>query len=259
MNASLPRWTRYLNLAVILSLAIGLLSACGSVNVEQTYPLESVSGEGNQTSYVYRAAGETVPEVANALAEQKKPQQMSAEDAERMFLVYADQIIHVQQDPDQPDDTLVEVDSTEYVRQNYSPSFLEGYLLASLIGDLFDSKTRSYGNYRGYSSKTTNPPASGSYRAPTANDTKAAPPLTVEKKGSIFKRSATADTGGVGSGGLFSKKSDGSSSSSGSAGTITRGSEGSGSSGKSSSSWTKPRKSGAPKTKIGGFGRVKRR
>jgi hypothetical protein len=253
-------WIRLVNLIVIFALVGGLLSACGSVNVEETYPLESVSRNGDQTSYVYRAEGETVPEVAKALAEKKKPEQMSEEDPDHMFLVYSDQLIHVQKDPEHAEDTLIEVDSTEYVRQNYSPSFLEGYLLASVIGSLFDSVGRSggYGDYRGYGSKTYYPPASGSYRAPTASDTKDAPPITVQKKGSIIKRSSSADTGGVGSGGLFGKKS-GSSSSSGSKGSIIRNDESDKSGSKKSSGWLKPRKSGVPKTRVGGFGRIKRR
>lgn len=259
MDSPRRRWTSWIHYTVILALVVTLLSACGTVNVEQSYPLESVNGSGNSTSYVYRAAGETVPEVASELAAQKKPQQQSPEDEERMFLVYSDQVIHVQKDPNNPEDTLIEVDSTEYVRQNYSPSFLEGYLLASLIGSLFDNVPRgSYGDYRGYGSQTTNPPKTGTYRAPTASDTKAAPPMTVSKKGSIFKRVTGGDSAGVGSDGVFGKKKQDSSSGTGTTGSITRNKNGS--SGKSGSSgWLSPRKSGSPKTKIGGSGRITRR
>lgn len=256
-----PRWRKWasrLHLTIILALVVTLLSACGSLNVEQTYPLESVSKDGGQTSYVYRAAGETVPEVAKELKDKKSPQQMSKEDLDHMFLVYSDQIIHVQKDEQNPADSLVEVDSKEYVRQNYSPSFLEGYLLASLVGSLFDSSPLGgYGNYKGYGSLNTNPPTKGTYHAPTAADTRAAPPMTVTKKGSIFKRSTSGDDG-AGSSGLFGKKK--STTSSGTTGSITRNGSGSSSSTKKSSSgWLTPRKSTVPKTKIGGFGRVSRR
>ena len=261
MDRRWRRWASGLHLTVILALIVTLLSACGSVNVKETYPLESVNKNGSETSYVYRAAGETVPEVAKTLADQKKPEQQSKEDPDHMFLVYSDQIIHIQKDENIPDDTLVEVDSKEYVRQNYSPSFLEGYLLASLIGNLFDSVGSSgrYGDYRGYGSLNSHPPAKGSYHAPTASDTKAAPPMTVQKKGSIFKRGTTSgDDGGVGSGGLFNKKKD-STVSSGSKGTITRNKDRSSSGSKSSSGWIKPPKSKTPKTKVGGFGKIRRR
>ncbi|CAM3699376.1 DUF4247 domain-containing protein [Cohnella lubricantis] len=255
-----PRWRKQaarLHLTVILALVVTLLSACGTVNVEATYPLESVSKDGGQTSYVYRAAGVAVPEAAKELAEQQKPQQMSKEDPDHMFLVYSDQIIHVQKDEQNPADSLIEVDSEEYVRQNYSPSFLEGYLVAALVGSLFDSiPSGGYGSYKGYGSLNTNPPAKGAYRVPTAADTQAAPPMTVQKKGSIFKRTTSGDDGGVGSGGLFNKKK--STTSPGTTGSITR--DGSGSSGSSKSSgWLTPRKSTVPRTKVGGFGRVSRR
>ncbi|WP_027094323.1 DUF4247 domain-containing protein [Cohnella thermotolerans] len=260
MSPRLRKWATRLHLTVILALVVTLLSACGSLNVEETYPLESVNKDGNQTSYVYRAAGETVPEVAKELADKKKPQQQSKEDPDHMFLVYSDQIIHVQKDEKNPEDSLIEVDSKEYVRQNYSPSFLEGYLLASLIGSLFDSSRPSggYGDYRGYGSLDSHPPAKGSYHAPTSSDMKTAPPMTVQKKGSIFKRGTTSsDDGSAGSNGLFGRKTE--SGSSGTKGTITRNKDGSSGSSKSSSGWLKPRKSTVPKTKIGGFGRISRR
>jgi len=246
-------WLRsFIHLTVMLALVATLLSACGpSLNVQETYPLESVSGSGSQTSYVYRAAGETVQEVAANLEAKKKPQQVSKDDPEHMFLVYSDQIIHVQKDPNKPEDSLVEVDSKEYVRQNYSPSFLEGYLLASLIGNLFDSSRGGYyGDYRGYGSQKAHPPSTGSYRAPTVSDQKVAPPMTVDKKGSIFKRGKTSDSSGVGSDGLFGKKK-------GTSGSITR--DGSGSSGSKSGSAFKPRKNTKPRTSFGGSGRIRRR
>ncbi|WP_217593081.1 DUF4247 domain-containing protein [Cohnella sp. GbtcB17] len=247
-------WLRSsIHLTVMLALVATLLSACGSSpNVKETYPLESVSGSGSQTSYVYRAAGETVQEVAAALEAKKKPEQVSKDDPDHMFLVYSDQIIHVQKDPNKPEDSLVEVDSKEYVRQNYSPSFLEGYLLASLIGNLFDSSRGGYyGDYRGYGSQKSYPPTTGSYRTPTVSDQKVAPPLTVDKKGSIFKRGGKSDSGSsVGSDGLFGKKKP-------TTGSITRDGT-SGSKGKSGSSF-KPRKTTKPRTSFGGSGRIRRR
>ncbi|MDG0811753.1 DUF4247 domain-containing protein [Cohnella rhizosphaerae] len=247
-------WLRSsIHLTVMLALFATLLSACGSsLNVQETYPLESVSGSGSQTSYVYRAAGETVQEVAAALEAKKNPQQVSKEDPDHMFLVYADQIIHVQKDPNNAADSLVEVDSKEYVRQNYSPSFLEGYLLASLIGNLFDSSRGGYyGDYRGYGSQKSYPPTTGTYRTPTVSDQKVAPPLTVDKKGSIFKRGGKSDSGSsVGSDGLFGKKKS-------STGSITR--DGTSGSGSKSGSSFKPRKTTKPRTSFGGSGRIRRR
>lgn len=199
-----------LKLMLVLSLVMSLLSACGAApSVQDTYPLESVSGSGQSTSYVYRAADRTVPEVAKELSDQRTPDQISAENTERMFLVYQDQYYHLQQDPKKPEDTLVEVDSKEYVRQNYSSSFLQGYLTATLIGNLFDTfGGRGSGNYRGYTERDTYKPSAGSYRAPTSNDKKLAPPITVERKGSITRRGSDKDTSVGSGGGLFDRKKD---------------------------------------------------
>lgn len=238
-------WLHSIKIIVILSFIVPLLAACAvSDTVKEEYPLESVNGSGNETSYVYRAVGQTVPEVANQLIEKKQPQQQSEESTERMFLVYSDEIIHVQQADDDPADTLIEVDSKEYVRQNYSSSFLQGYLLASLLNDLFDNGRYGNGGYRGYSSKDVYKP-SGTYRAPTVDDKKKAPPITVNRTGSIFKRSKNADSTAVGSG---------SSSSSGSKGSITTGEK---QNKKSSSVFKKPKKT-APKIRMGS-GRITRR
>ncbi|WP_028561581.1 DUF4247 domain-containing protein [Paenibacillus pinihumi] len=181
--------------ALIISFLFPLLAGCSiQDNIKEQYPLESVNGSGSQTSYVYRAANSTVPETAAALIKQGKPKEQSPEDNERMFLVYDKEIIHLQRDAEHPQDTLVEVDSKEYVRQNYSSNFLQGYLVGSLIRDLFDNGRYHGGDYRGYTSKDVYKPQKGSYRAPTTEDKKKAPPVTVNRTGSIFKRSKDADT-----------------------------------------------------------------
>ncbi|QHT61927.1 DUF4247 domain-containing protein [Paenibacillus lycopersici] len=240
--------TYWLKLLLVFSLVLPLLAACGiDQKIEEQYPLESVNGSGSSTSYVYRAAGVSVPEVAKALADQQKPEQQSTEAKDRMFLVYSNRIIHLQQDAEKPEDTLIEVDSKEYVRENYSSSFLEGYLLASFLGSLFDNGRYGHGTYRGYEERGTYKPTGGSYHAPSAQEKKAVPPMTVTRTGSIFKRSKNADsTTKSGSGGALSNPSKG---------KITR-NDGSG--GKKSSSWLTPRKSTKPKTRVG-FGRVSRR
>ncbi|KOY16496.1 DUF4247 domain-containing protein [Paenibacillus xylanivorans] len=239
-----------LKLMLVLSLVMSLLSACGAPSVQDTYPLESVSGSGNTTSYVYRAADRTVPEVAQELSEQRKPDQISAENTERMFLVYQDQYYHLQQDPNKAEDTLVEVDSKEYVRQNYDSSFLQGYLTATLIGNLFDSFGGSgSGKYRGYTNKDTYKPSEGSYRTPTSSDKKVAPPITVDRKGSITRRGSDKDSSVGSGGGLFSRNKEQSK------GTIDRNKSSGGLGGLFDSPKSSYKK---PKTRVGG-GRIMRR
>ncbi|AJY73340.1 DUF4247 domain-containing protein [Paenibacillus beijingensis] len=249
------RVTTILKWLLVCSLMVSLLSACGAPSVSEQYPLESVNNDGSQTSYVYRAAGETVPEVAAKLADQRRPQQMSPENNERMFLVYDDLWYHLQQDSGNPEDTLIEVDSREYVQRNYDPSFLEGYLTAALIGSLFDT-IGSYGDYKGYNQRDVYKPR-GSYHPPSASEKKSIPPITVDGKGSITKRSSKTDVSKSSGSGWFSKGSGSSGSySGGSSGKITRSKDGAGST--SSGSWYTPRKSKAPKTSKS-FGKIRRR
>ncbi|WP_042166249.1 DUF4247 domain-containing protein [Paenibacillus gorillae] len=243
-------WLQGIKVLLLLSFIVPMLAACAiSDTVKEQYPLESVNGSGSSTSYVYRAENQTVPEVATQLIEKKKPQEKSKESTDRMFLVYSDEIIHIQQAPDAPEDTLIEVDSKEYVRQNYNMSFLEGYLLASLIGDLFDNGRYGNGGYRGYSSKDVYKPQ-GTYRKPSDQDVKKAPPMTVDRTGTIFKRSKNADSTVMGG------KKGSSGSSSGSKGTIITGDK-KGSSGKKGTVFTKPKKT-YPKVRSGS-GRISRR
>jgi len=248
-----------IKIVLMLSLVTSLLSGCGigSNNSKLNYPLESVSREGDSTSYVYRAAGQTVPVVAEQLSDQRTPQNMSVEDPKRMFLVYENELIQVQQDPNKPEDTIIEVDSHEYVRRNYDSSFLQGYLTATLINQLFGALSGfgggyggyyGGGHYRGYASQKTYPPQT-QYKKPTMEDIQQAPPMTVNKSGSIFKRgnSSTSKRSQYDS----NTPSRGSPSSSG---TINRGN----SSNRSGGGFFSPSGNSAPKSSFGS-GKIRKR
>ncbi len=57
-----------------------------------------------------------------------------------MFLVYSDKIYNLQKDKEKPSDTLIEISNKEFVRQNYQPSFLQGYIMGSILNDIFGSR-----------------------------------------------------------------------------------------------------------------------
>ncbi|MCG7409337.1 DUF4247 domain-containing protein [Paenibacillus sp. ACRRX] len=236
-------WLKWL---LVVTFIVPLLTACGQMDISETYPLESVTKEGNSSSYVYRAAGVEVPAVATALADKRKPEQISKEDKERMFLVYPDEVIQLQRDTENPEDTLIEVDSKEYVQKNYDRSFLEMYIQYKIVDTLFDSLS-GFGKYRGYTQQRQYAP-SKPYRAPTQEDKKKAPPITVERKGSIFRRGSNQDST-VGSGGSIFNRTPSSK------GSITR--DKSGGSKYSSKSPT-IKKSKPPRTRIGKGGITRR-
>jgi hypothetical protein len=115
------------------------------------YPLEDVVSDDRQnTSKVYRAENQSVPEVANILVKQSQPEEISKEDPERMFLIYNDRLIQVMRDAQKPEDTLVEVSEKEFVRRNYDTSFLEAYFMYRIVDSLFDLGGRRGRGYGGY-------------------------------------------------------------------------------------------------------------
>jgi hypothetical protein len=255
-----------LKVSLAISLVVGVLSGCAdSSAIKNNYPLESVENNGNQTSYVYRAENKTVPQVAKEITDDRKPEQVSKEDTERMFIVYPDELYHLQKDPKKPQDTLIEIDNKEFVKENYDSSFLKGYLTARIVESVFDllgnSSSHNYpyghdygGHYRGYGQKDQYK-AQGNYHAPTDADKKNAPPVTVQKKGSIIKRgnSPSSSTG--------SEEERNQSSSSTSKGKIIRSGSNNGDSSYSGfpSSSNSPPSISPPKTRSGGFGKIKRR
>ncbi|MFD3216015.1 DUF4247 domain-containing protein [Bacillus cereus] len=254
-------------LAIVILLVVAgyALSGCQggqTKSIQDRYPLESVAKEGKQESYVYRAANRSVPEVAKELINEREPQQASKEDENQMFLVYSDKIYNLQKDKEKPSDTLIEISNKEFVRQNYQPSFLQGYIMGSILNDIFGSRKSSYGDYRGYNDRQNHKPVIPE-RPPTKEEKKTPPPITKEGKGSIIKRGDNVDSkSSVGDTGSITKK--GSSTpppSTGSKGKITKtpgGSSGSDVKPKSSIK-TPPRNTSPPKTRVGGSGKITKR
>lgn len=238
----MKRLCKSLKILLAVALVISLVSGCGSQALNESYPLESVTKNGAESSRVYRAENETVPQVAQEISAQRKPQEISKEDSERMFLIYSDEWYHLQKDPQKPSDTLIEVDSKEFVQQNYNPSFLQGFILASVLDDVFDTFKRYPGNYRGYSNKDSYKPRVD-YHTPSTEEKKTLPPITVQKSGSIVKRGNNPSSGvgpSVGANGSITTKE-----------TETPKPK--------SSAVTTPRNNSPPKTKVGGSGKVTKR
>ena len=160
-----------------------------------------------------------------------------------MFLIYNDEMIQVMQDPEAPEDSLIEVDSLAYVQQNYDRSFLEMYFQYKLLDSLFDALGGlGNGKYRGYTERKVYTP-SKSYTAPTKDDLKKVPPITVNRKGSVTRRGTNTDTTVGNTGKIYERNP----SSSTSKGSIKRDSSG------SDFNTKKPtvKKSKAPRLKVG--------
>lgn len=189
---------RVRGLAAVLTVSV-LLAGCGAQNaaeqaVRERYALEDVQGAGDTQQKVYRAENRTVPDVAQEIAANDRPDEISRSSEERMFLVYPNQMIHVQQDPEKKTDALVEVNTKEFVRQHYDPSFLQGFIAATFLSTMFGSNWRAYphGSYTGYGDyrRYRDPRTSPTYRTPTTptRSPSYTPPASRRGTGRVIRR-----------------------------------------------------------------------
>jgi hypothetical protein len=197
----MKRWSGWIALVLVFSLLIGCSNAGNYI--KDTYPLVDVLGKGKDNAKVYAAENKDVPTVAKELAEKEAPKEKSKESTDKMFLVYKEKIINIQKDPATEKNSLIEIDSIQYAKDNYGSSFLQGYLTASILqsvmgGGWFSDNRAS--DYRGYSSssKDTNSPTIKS------DDKK---PTTSERAGSFSSKSRTKSKTNSS---VLSRKNDGS-------------------------------------------------
>lgn len=131
-------------------------------NYEFVETMES-SSDPNDVSKVYRASGQSIGEVSNAITEQHTPREASHQAEDKQVLIYDSPTYFVvlTKDEQQPEDTMIELAEQQFVRDNFSPSFFDGLLLAWILDDVLDvddwgkkQKQRCYdstGNcYQGY-------------------------------------------------------------------------------------------------------------
>ncbi|MFC0213789.1 DUF4247 domain-containing protein [Paenibacillus chartarius] len=176
-------------------LIAALLSGCTDAGsyIKGEYPLIKAEGQGSQVVKIYSAEGKDVPTVARELTAKEKPLEQSKESADQMFLVYQDKIVNLQKDPQNEANTLVEVDSIEYARQNYDSSFLQGFvtaaLLQSVLGNSWYSSPPKSAPYRGY---TTVYPNVGSSANSAPKPSAATQPNTTTGSGSFSTGKSTA-------------------------------------------------------------------
>ncbi|WP_157800332.1 DUF4247 domain-containing protein [Sporolactobacillus pectinivorans] len=192
------RLSKTIKMILAVVVGVSILAGCsasgpGQQAVSGGYPLISVSKNGNQESYIYQADKQSVPEVAKKLSSQKKPDQISKNSVQQMFLVYPNELYDIQRDKKNPANTLIEVSNKEFVRNNYSSSFLRGFLSGVLLDHLFQLGSGSLGSYRGYTGGRT-VPSSAKYQPPTASEKKTIPPITKQTTGSIIKRSRSGNS-----------------------------------------------------------------
>lgn len=164
---------------VLVTAFVLLVSACGITKdiqeiVADRYQLEDVvesSVDKGDVSRIYQAEGKDIPSVSSYLQEQIKPNEVSELKQGKQILVYDDYIVSLLEGDDESN-TLVEVATTGFVRDNYQPSFFDGLLAYYILDEILDvddwgkrQKARcknSLGNcYGGYST------TGGTYKGPS--------------------------------------------------------------------------------------------
>jgi hypothetical protein len=226
----MKRWRIWISFVLIAA----LLAGCGNAGnyAKDHYSLVNVDGKGKSAAKVYLAEGKTVPEAARELASEEKPNEMSKENEDQMFLVYDNRIINVHKDPEHEGSALVEIDSIEYARSHYDSSFLQGYLTGALLQSLFGSDWWDHSpsrgkSYKGYGSTGGMSSGTPGSAVPPSSGTDVKKPSTSDRSGSFSSKGSTssgADSGTV------PPSSSGSGSYSGRSGSFTTGSAGSSSS-----------------------------
>jgi hypothetical protein len=199
----LASWIIYIS---VFALLVGCADA--SNYIKESYPLVNVQGSGKATAKVYSVEGKDVPTVAKEIAAKDKPKEISKESPDQMFLVYNNSVVNIHKDPNKESDTLAEIDTIEYAKQNYDSSFLQGYITASLLQSLFgrdwSSSRRGYQtDYRGYTPPKTSTTPNQSSGTPSASKPSTPAPTTTDRKGSFGSTPSTGTSSPA-------RKSDGS-------------------------------------------------
>lgn len=139
------------------------------------YLLDVVSGESEE-AYVYATRQFSVQELANLVAELKVPEEISEFKENRQILVYDDHFVTFQQAEENEDITLIEVASDEFVENNYSPNYFNGFFTFLLLNRMIGSNnwsnnrmercrnTQCYGGYSNSRSYNTNNRGMSNYR-----------------------------------------------------------------------------------------------
>jgi hypothetical protein len=200
----MKRWSIWIALLLVFTLLTGCSNAGNYI--KDTYPLVDVQGKGKDNAKIYAAENKDVPTVAKELSEKEAPKEKSKESTEKMFLIYKEKIINIQKDPANEKNSLIEIDSIQYAKDNYGSSFLQGYLTASILqsvmGGGWFNDNRSP-DYRGYSSEPQS--SSNTKSSTTKSDDKN--PTTSQRTGTFSSKSSTKSKS---SSSALSRKNDGS-------------------------------------------------
>ncbi|SEQ10717.1 protein of unknown function [Virgibacillus subterraneus] len=124
--------------------------------IEANFPLMDVISNESNKAEIYATNQFDLTELSSVLTSAKKPKNESEVKDNQQILIYDDSFVTLKESEDDKDVLLLEVASDEFVRQNYSPSFLSTFFAMSLLNNTFGSNNwgcRSGNCYGGYTGK----------------------------------------------------------------------------------------------------------
>ena len=120
--------------------------------IEANFPLmDTVTGD-SQTAEIYATKEFELTELASVLSSAVEPEEISEVKDNQQILIYPDDFVTLRESEEDQDVLMIEVASDEFVRRNYSPSFLSTYFTIRLLENMLgvdNWASRSRGDYRG--------------------------------------------------------------------------------------------------------------
>jgi Domain of unknown function (DUF4247) len=124
------------------------------------YLLDAISGEGSGNANVYATRLYTVEELIELFKQTEGPDEISEKKNGQQIIIYDDVFITVKPSEEDSDVTLIEVADRTFVRENYSPNYLNTFFTFALLNSLFGNNwsqsrmntCQNGGCYGGYTS-----------------------------------------------------------------------------------------------------------
>ncbi|UFU01401.1 DUF4247 domain-containing protein [Radiobacillus kanasensis] len=140
--------------------------------ISNNFFLLDVVDTDNGSANIYATRRFTVPEMVELLREKVKPEEISDIKNNQQILAYPDQFVSVKQSEEDSNVTIIEVANDEFVRNHYSPSFLNTYFSYVLLSRLLDvddwdrrrRQCQDGGCYGGYTTGTSTNRGMSGYR-----------------------------------------------------------------------------------------------
>lgn len=124
--------------------------------IEANFSLMDVVSADNNKSEIFATQRFELSELADVLTAAIDPDEISEVKDNQQIFIYPDNFVTLKVSPDDNDALIIEVASEEFVKQNYSPSFLQTYFAFRLLDGIFGGNNwgcRSGNCYGGYTGK----------------------------------------------------------------------------------------------------------